>query len=574
MTEDEVKEATTDSVPPPRLWRRRLLQPIVIALLVTSMGIGAVSVLNVSAPGRPWLSLGSLFLLINLEAIYTTIWLRQPARRSLSHWRYRLAELIVIALLLRLYAWLISGVPFPSLDDLRLALRSPLVLFADGYFLTALFLSFFSWAVSINLAAIFTDLAISQVEYRYYSQPHSALLNWRTDKPIEVHRSLLMRRFFRHWIWGGGFILICGALSTFALSDLAKMGRTIDVGRLGLQAEMIWAMVLYFISGFWLLSQGRMEVMRARWLMAGTDADREIERRWLRQSLLVLGGIALVAAFLPVGSTVPIGRVLNAIVSVVIYVAGILFYLISLLFILLISLFSIFQRERPPQDEIEPPRNLDEIMADRAAAAETAGGLSDTAAMVLSSAFWTLLIVVVVLAVLFFIRERGIKINDRTMGQWWRTLRSWLRFWWRGMQAQAQEVGQQIRERWPARIKTPQIEAERPWRFIRINDLSPREQVRFFYLALVRRAGEQGVNRKENETPLEYMSDLSHAWPEEKEHVSTLTGAFMDARYSPKPIEEEEAGLVRTVWKQVRRHIRRRRQDEPDAEENSLNNTA
>jgi predicted membrane channel-forming protein YqfA (hemolysin III family) len=551
--------------PPPRFWRRRLLQPLIISLMITSMGVGAISVLNVSAPGWPWLTLGLVLFLVNLEAIYTTIWLRQPERLSLSHGRYRAAELIVIILLLRLYAWLITGVPLPTLDDLRLALRAPLSLFADGYFLTTLFLSLFSWALSINLATIFSSLAISKAEYRYYSQPHTTLVNWRSDKPIETDRSLLMRRFFRRWIWGGVFILICGALSTFAIADLAETDRVINVGRLGLTAEMVWAMLFYFLSGFWLLSQGRLEVMRARWLMSGRETGPSIERRWLRQSLLVLIGIACLAAFLPVGSTVPIGQVLDVLFSVLIYVAGVLFYLISLFFILFLSLFNIFQRERP-QEEVEPPPNLDEVMAERAAQ-ETAQGMSETTALVLSSAFWTILIVVAVLAVLFFIRERGIKINGRTLQQWQRTLRAWLRFWWGDVKVQARQVREQIRERWPGAVEVPEMEGKRPWQFIRVNDLSPREQIRFFYLALVRRAGEQGVNRKESETPLEYAADLSQAWPEEEENVSTLTRAFMDARYSPRPVPEEEAGLARTVWKQVRRRLRRRASGDSPAEE-------
>jgi hypothetical protein len=59
------------------------------------------------------------------EGIYTTQWLHHPDRRYLSRGTYRAAELLVIAIFLRLLTWFLSGgLPGPAV--LRSYLLSPL----------------------------------------------------------------------------------------------------------------------------------------------------------------------------------------------------------------------------------------------------------------------------------------------------------------------------------------------------------------------------------------------------------------------------------------------------------------
>ncbi len=69
-------------------------------------------------------------------------------------------------------------------------------------------------------------------------------------------------------------------------------------------------------------------------------------------------------------------------------------------------------------------------------------------------------------------------------------------------------------------------------RFLRLNGLSPREQIMYFYLSTVKRAGEQGC-RAAGETPAEYATDLKQHWPDTEMDVDDLTSAFIEARYSP-----------------------------------------
>ena len=54
------------------------------------------------------------------------------------------------------------------------------------------------------------------------------------------------------------------------------------------------------------------------------------------------------------------------------------------------------------------------------------------------------------------------------------------------------------------------------WDFINLRRLTPRQKVLFYYLALVRRAKEAGIPRKDGQTPYEYARSLTSSLVEEK----------------------------------------------------------
>jgi len=90
---------------------------------------------------------------------------------------------------------------------------------------------------------------------------------------------------------------------------------------------------------------------------------------------------------------------------------------------------------------------------------------------------------------------------------------------------------------------------------LRLNTLDPRRQIYFFYLAMIRRGSEQGVERKPSQTPSEYAVKLESALPSVNEDVQAVTEAFVEARYSPRKINSEEANLVKAAWQRVRRAL-------------------
>ncbi len=100
--------------------------------------------------------------------------------------------------------------------------------------------------------------------------------------------------------------------------------------------------------------------------------------------------------------------------------------------------------------------------------------------------------------------------------------------------------------------------ATAPWRLIRPNRMTPREQVRFYYLALLRRAQENGLPRATSQTPQEYSAELDRLLPEQGPDVTTLTDAFVEARYTTHPIPEETAGKAKASWEHLRSLFKKR----------------
>ena len=62
--------------------------------------------------------------------------------------------------------------------------------------------------------------------------------------------------------------------------------------------------------------------------------------------------------------------------------------------------------------------------------------------------------------------------------------------------------------------------------------LSPRQQVQFYYLAMLRRSGENGHPRQPTQTPYEYARTLESQLPDIDQDVDGITVEFIEARYS------------------------------------------
>jgi len=89
-----------------------------------------------------------------------------------------------------------------------------------------------------------------------------------------------------------------------------------------------------------------------------------------------------------------------------------------------------------------------------------------------------------------------------------------------------------------------------------VRRLPARQKVLFFYLAMVRRAGEAGLPRKENQTPYEYGQALAASLSEAKEGVDRMTEAFIEARYSRHDIPNQTARQAQSVWETIRRVLK------------------
>ncbi len=175
-----------------------------------------------------------------------------------------------------------------------------------------------------------------------------------------------------------------------------------------------------------------------------------------------------------------------------------------------------------------------------------------------SVVFWGVLAAVVIFAIYQYARQ-----NKELFARIRRApLMSWLFDAWHWLQNRVRGASRDLRQAVRQGLQRLR-EAGRPVvggfsrRFANPRRLPPRERVRFFYLALVRKGQDAGLPRRPYQTPNEYAASLQQNLPEMDEDIHPLTEAFIEARYTRHPVSEAQAGLARRSWERLRRILRR-----------------
>lgn len=532
-------------------WTRRLVRPLLVAGVATAPAIGMLVIVSIIQPDQPWPVLAWLSFFAALEGAYTAAWLHHPDSRGVDRSAYRVAEVLLMLVLARIVSWLVFGVGLPSPDEMRVFLGAPLSFVVVGNFLTTAFVTLFAWYLAISLGRIFTQLDVHVEEMQFYTLSMAEQKAQADNRPIAAARGELQAQYLNHWIVGGMLMVFLAALSTFEVGQFATVANVPDIARLGLRPAMLFALLLYFLGGLWLLSHARLLRLNAQWLADGVGKEVGLERSWQRSSMLLVLAIALAAAFLPIGSTLGISRILQLLLNVLFYIAGLIFAAIGFLFAAVISLFTRNTEQLPPATLQPAPTVVPPPITTPPAPTNPA------IAFVLSSVFWAVLIAVVIAALLFFLRERGYRLEWQQVQRSLGTLGAQLRALWQRLHGRARQVGRSVRARLRDRSRATSPPLSAPVLDLgRRRARSPREQIRYYYLAAVRRAGQSGVPRAGNATPLEYVRELKQRWPEAEAELDRLTEAFLEARYSPRPIDHPMVARVRAVWERLRERLR------------------
>ncbi|RPH55467.1 MAG: DUF4129 domain-containing protein, partial [Chloroflexi bacterium] len=133
--------------------------------------------------------------------------------------------------------------------------------------------------------------------------------------------------------------------------------------------------------------------------------------------------------------------------------------------------------------------------------------------------------------------------------------------WLRGMFASARSGIAKIVETGRERLRARRASSKDLFGagFLNLRRLDPRQKVYFFYLAFIRRSGESGLPRSLSQTPSEFAAALDTTLPEAGPDIEALTAAFVEARYTPHPVEPHKASLVKTAWERIRKALQGRR---------------
>ena len=541
------------------VWNRSLFRPLLIATLVTALMAGPVAIGQAVAPQWQAGYLLPLLFLVALEAVYTTTWLVHPDHRQRRTIGFRLAELVVWLVIVRLLLWMLRG-NWPQLYDLWRWLRAPISFF-DREFVIVGVLVAVAWAEGISNGGIFQQLALQPDELADPPTGHDQH-DWRPLLSYTTSRTAILARFSGRWMLGGVFLVLCAAASRLKFQPGAGL-RLFGLAHLDLSPLMIAALVVYILTGLLLMSLGRLAALRARWRIDKIEGEHTVTRRWPLFTLLLVLIVGGLSALMPLGSTWRLGYWLQIAVlfisNLAYTVVGYILWLLTTLLGLLLSALGLgSEAVTGERIQFEPPQLPEQPLDTARELPEWLGG----------ALFWLLMAIIVVYALVTFLRGRGVRLEWGRLSLFWVRLRAWWRRWRRGVREAAQGVRKTLAERWARR--RPEERAGRPGRgFLPWRQLSPQERVRLFYLFTVRRAEERGVHRQPHQTPYEHTPALEAGWPDVEEELEALTQAFVVARYSARAIAPDEVQGVRRAWKRVRSALRHGRRGAGESDTSS-----
>lgn len=374
----------------------------------------------------------------------------------------------------------------------------------------------------------------------------------------------LARRFFA----GGVLLFVVAGLTQ------AKVLEALNLPA-GASSGPVLNVAVYFLLGIVLLGQVRLDVLQRRWRERGGSIAPRLATRWMRQSLLFVGLVALLALLLPMtnadgllqvaraalGQAKPLAE--SALSTVMTSVTVLREPLIRLL-----SLFGGVSRLVHPRHPVivaHPPLDLPPINVPfhhhgpvrhvrhpTHASAHARGGMHWLA---ISEAllFWSVLVVGALHLARVYLRPR---LRGRRMTGPLGKLCAALGRLFRRLRRSAAAAGRRIPL--PPLLRQAALRsAATHFRPALAVGPSARDQVVRYYLSLIHRADREGFPRRPSQTPREYHTALAARLPEVEGDVQLLTEAFVQARYSPHGVEADRLHGVRTSWQRVWTALRR-----------------
>jgi hypothetical protein len=313
-----------------------------------------------------------------------------------------------------------------------------------------------------------------------------------------------------------------------------------------LSALMQGAVIFYFALALFLLGHSHYLQRRVEWAIGGIAIPPTIGRRWIRWGLLITLGVFFLAALLPAGQALGAGGLLASLVNSVFFISIIFYFLLSLLLSPIAFLLRLFSGGRvtspPPQLSPELPQD---------ALAGTPGWLLIVRLLLM----WGFVAAVIALGLYIYFRDRNLpRTSLRRFFNWLTWVARSLWMWWRRVYARTSLTWNQIRAK-----LSPRLNERKPASAVSLLAArTPRARIRRYYLTLLKRAAEFGIERAPQQTPDEYAAKLKPHVPDHETDLNALTEAFIRARYSAAELNDLEVSPVRSAWQKLRDVLRRR----------------
>jgi Domain of unknown function (DUF4129) len=491
----------------------------------------------------------TLFILI--DRLYTYQQLRSLTPLS-SEWVIaHAAQWIVILLFIRFLLSYANGLD-SFLADLSLFARGYLVNLFTAEFVITLLLAFLVWVLTTQFLELLDEIGL---DMKWALSEESVLIQ---SDAVPAHQRLV------NLIFSIGIVLVI--LTALTLINLrATFSSPTGIpnvewnGFSGAEAGAL----LYFVFGLALLSLSRLMSLQTHWnrLRIPVSSDNLV-RQWGVYSLFFLLILAVIVSLLPAGDSLGFFSVVGTLFGFLIRVLLFLSQLFVALVFLLFSLPFLFFGQAPPFINRFVPPPLPTLPVQPTVPTD----ISAIWALIRSILLWGSLLVILVYSFIRFVKQHDsllAALRKSRVTNWLILAWQWLR---RNVDRTRDGLSRAIAEGWQsivARLEGKRILSRPGW--ISLRTLDPRGQIFFFYLAMIRRGGEQGLTRKPSQTPSEYAVQLEQALPSASEDIDSITEAFVEARYSRQEVDSRKADFVKATWGRIRRALQSKSKSEQSA---------
>lgn len=451
------------------------------------------------------------------------------------------AQWVVIGLCSRILLSYVNG-PDALIADLALFARGDAAAFFTPEFVITLILAFVMWVLPAQFLELLDEIGL---DMKIALQDDQAPIQ---SDVVPAHQRMAGLVFTT-----GVVLVILTAMTRLNLRNILDNTAGMPSVELSRFSGAEAGALLYFVFGLALLSLSRLMSLQTHWNRLHIPvSSANLPRQWAMYSLFFLLALALVVSLLPAGGSLGLISVVGTLLR---FLAGVFLFLAQLLIGLLLMLvslpFLLFGQPPPfmpgsappvaptlPTQPISPPTN------------------NEFFELLRSIVLWGALIVIIVYAFVRFVRQ-----HDQILATLRRArVANWLRLAWQWLYHKVNQAGgsvvSAIKDGWQgivSRLDGKRILSRQGW--ISVRALDPRRRVYFFYLAMIRRAGEHGVTRERSQTPFEYAAQLEKEIPSANQEIDSLTEAFVHARYSRREIDLKEANMVKAAWDRIRRAL-------------------
>lgn len=456
---------------------------------------------------------------------------------------------VVIVLFSRLLLSYAAG-PNALARDLSLLLRGYWLDLVTGEFVILLWVIVVAWELTAQFLDLLDEIGF---DMKWASQEEPLIVQGNV---VPAHQRLVTLIFAT-----GIALVILTALTRINVSTIVTSPTGMAPVELSRFSGAEAGALLYFVFGLGLLSLSRLMSLQTHWNRLHIPvSSQNLPRQWVIYSLFFFFILAVFVSLMPAGDSfglfAVIGTLLKFVFSIFVFLAQLIVSLIVLIFGLP---FILFGKAAP-----RISRSVSPVMPALPTQSILPPTPNPTWELIKSILLWVSLLVIVVFALVQFVRQHESLLAAIRRSR----LTDWLVLAWQWLYKNADRtrasLSNAIAVGW--RNLVSRVEGKRVvpgLNLLRLRSLDSRRRVYFFYLAMVRRGGEQGLTREPSQTPAEYAAQLQKALPAAGEDIDSLTDAFIQARYTRQEVDAAKANSVKAVWERIRRALQGKKSQKP-----------